>query len=635
MTRAPSAAGSHSVGKYLGAALIAATAGLYLSGYGFLRWIKRPAATEEPLAPLLAPIQYGYWYGDVPEVRRKLLCSLGGGMGLAFVGTGLLLIPKKRPQHGDARFAFRKEIKAAGWLGEDGIILGVLRSVFGDRYLMLPGQQGVEIVEPPRSGKGVSFVIPNLLNFRGSVVVNDIKKELGEETAGYRAACGHAVFFFDPFGERTHRWNPLTYVSDVPYRRIDDLQRISWLRYPNPKSGDPFWAAGARVQFLGTSLYVFETPGLPRTMGEVLRQGMGSSGEGFKRHWTRLIERAKETGHPLDPITVMLLQDTADLAPQTISSIRKQFVAGLELWLNPLVDAATSESDFDLRELRTGTGPDKRPMAIYCCSVPDDQKRLEPVRNLFFQQVFGLNTRELPKHNPALIHQVFLPLDEVTSLGYVPALLENAAFLPGYGLRLGCVAQADSQIIDLYGVQGAATLKKTLGARIYFAPESGDDAEALSKELHTYTVKLKSRSQPGLFGNGKSSVTVSEQPRRLMLAEELRYMGEDRVILLRGNLRPVFAWKVRYHSDPVFMRRLLPPPEIPRLDIEAAIARIRRIEKEPEPMHTVTAADVPTLGQKKLTDFAGDFDAIAVPAGQLSDAQVHGVVDGFLATLAA
>src|SRR5205085_5576831 len=118
----------------------------------------------------------------------------------------LALIPRRRSLHGDARFATKKEIADAGLLGNDGIILGRL----GNRYLMLPGQQGVELEAPPRSGKGVGVVIPNLLNWPGSVIVSDIKGENFMRTAGYRAVHGQEVHLFDPLSERERsaRWNP-------------------------------------------------------------------------------------------------------------------------------------------------------------------------------------------------------------------------------------------------------------------------------------------------------------------------------------------------------------------------------------------------------------------------------------------
>ena len=90
----------------------------------------------------------------------------------------------------------------------------------------------------------------------------------------------------------------------------------------------------------------------------------------------------------------------------------------MDLWLNPILDAATSESDFDLRELR------KRPCRSTSGVNPDDLHRLRPVLNLFFQQAIGLQTRELPERNPKLKYQVMMLLDEFTALGRIPIIAE-------------------------------------------------------------------------------------------------------------------------------------------------------------------------------------------------------------------
>jgi type IV secretory pathway TraG/TraD family ATPase VirD4 len=99
---------------------------------------------------------------------------------------------------------------------------------------MLGGQQGVALAAPPRAGKGVGVVIPNALNWPGSLVCVDIKRENWTVTAGFRAACGQAVHLFEPFAEdgRTARWNPFHYVSEDPLRRVNDLQRIADMLYP-------------------------------------------------------------------------------------------------------------------------------------------------------------------------------------------------------------------------------------------------------------------------------------------------------------------------------------------------------------------------------------------------------------------
>ena len=172
-----------------------------------------------------------------------MLRQLGVGAALVSALCALaLLAPRRSALHGDARFATRREIAARrACSARQGIILGPL----GRRYLMLGGQQGVALAAPPRSGKGVGVVVPNALNWPGSLVCIDIKRENWTLTAGYRARSGQACFLFDPFAEdgRTARWNPFFYVSGDPRRRVNDLQRIADMLYPDPPNVDPFWTA--------------------------------------------------------------------------------------------------------------------------------------------------------------------------------------------------------------------------------------------------------------------------------------------------------------------------------------------------------------------------------------------------------
>src|SRR5438874_4658429 len=54
------------------------------------------------------------------------------------------------------------------------------------------------VVAPTRGGKGL-LAVSQLLSFRHSVIVNDIKGELFDQTAGYRKTLGK-VFVLDPNG---------------------------------------------------------------------------------------------------------------------------------------------------------------------------------------------------------------------------------------------------------------------------------------------------------------------------------------------------------------------------------------------------------------------------------------------------
>lgn len=644
----PDGAGAHRLLKVAAVAGVALLAAQYLAGF-LLLWsfhLSPGAATPLTVA------RYAYYYGDRPAVRERLVQVSVGGLALILLSGGVLLLPRRRALHGEARFARRREIAAAGLLGDQGIILGRL----GRRCLMLRGQQGVVLAAPPRAGKGVGVVIPNLLNWPDSVICVDIKRENWTLTAGFRARAGQACFLFDPFADdgRTARWNPFFYVSADPLKRLNDLQRIAQMLYPDPPNVDPFWTASARSLFLGIALYLFETPSMPKTIGEVLRQGMASDDEGFGAHWKRIIEGRSSGKSPLSSECVRALYDVIDLAPVTASSIRKTFTSRLDLWLNPILDAATSGNDFDLRELR------RQPMSIYVGVNPDDLHRLLPVLSLFFQQAIGLQTRELPEHDSTLKLQVLMLLDEGAALGRIPILAEALSYLPGYNVRIVLVIHTPAQLREVYGTNAAETMLKCLAARIVFAPKDYADAREISDELGNMTVKARTTSR-SLFGWGDSrgarapSVSMSEQRRPLLLPQEVKTLGNRQALIFFEGLWPIRCQKIRYFEDKRFRSRVMPPPVVapaperssraPASDplvaaTAAASSTGGKLSPERERKNGVreaTLEDIERLDSLTLEDFAAPLDQVKMPekpAGErLTDAEMRTAVDQFLQTL--
>lgn len=641
-------------GKVLLVALAGVVIAQYLAGYLFLWSVKENPRHASPLTIA----RYSYYFSSREHVRTRLIVASGAGAALVILTGGAFLLPRRRSLHGDARFATRREIAAAGLLSDQGVVLGRV----GRRCLMLRGQQGVALAAPPRSGKGVGVVVPNALTWPGSLVCIDIKKENWTLTAGYRKQCGQECFLFDPFAEdgNTAHWNPFFYVSGDPHRRVNDLQRIADMLYPDPPNVDPFWTASARSLFLGIALYLFETPSLPRTIGEVLRQGMASDDEGFGQHWKRLIEGRNSGRFPLSSQCVRSLYDVIDLAPVTASSIRKTFTSRLDLWLNPILDAATSSNDFDLRDLR------KRPLSIYVGVNPDDLHRLRPVLNLFFQQSIGLQTRELPERNPELNLQVMMLLDEFTALGRIPIIAESISYLPGYNVRVVLVIQTPAQLREVYGANGAETMLKSLAARIVFAPKDFPDAREISDELGFMTVPVKTLSRPTFdLGQGSArrsrSVSVSEQRRALLLPQEVKALGSDDAIVFYEGLRPIRCKKIRYFKDRRFKERLLPPPtsaaperaarsssasvvavmsSAHRADAAEGGHDMQQVELEfraPEAVRDATLADIDRIESLTLDDFAADFDKVKLPeksdGERMTSDELRVAAESFLATL--
>ena len=74
---------------------------------------------------------------------------------------------KEESIHGDARWAKAKEVKKMGLRKKNGCLLGK----YGGKFLVTDDYQHILLFAPTGSGKGVGFVIPNLLFWNNSVIV--------------------------------------------------------------------------------------------------------------------------------------------------------------------------------------------------------------------------------------------------------------------------------------------------------------------------------------------------------------------------------------------------------------------------------------------------------------------------------
>lgn len=531
------------------AVLIALVAGVYAAGFLFLI-----ANKTNPLETSFSTIyQYWYYYRHDPQQAGHFKFAFIGGA-LVVIGmcsaTLVGMVKKKRSLHGDARFADRSEVGKAGLYGGKGIIIG---KAFG-RFLILGGQQFVALAAPTRSGKGVSIVIPNLLNYAESVVVLDVKQENHSITSGYREKYGQEVFLFNPFAAdcRTHRWNPLSYISEDRNFVVNDILSIGYILYPR-EGKDSFFNDQARNLFLGLVLYLVETPELPRTISEALRQSSGK-GKPLKKYLTDLMADRDNSDRPLSDSCVEALLRFTSNSENTLASILASFNAPLTIWASPIVDAATSDNDFWLTDVR------KKRMSIYVGVTPDKLAQASLILNLFFSQLIDLNTRELPQKNPKLSVECLILLDEFTAPGPIEIINKSVSYQAGYGLRLMPIFQSKSQLDPVYGEKQAQTILTNHACQIYFPPREQKDANEYSEMLGYITEKstsVSSNRRGALsLGGGSNGESVSDQRRALLLPQELKELDRSKEIIMLENVKPIMAEKVSYFSDEIFVGRL-------------------------------------------------------------------------------
>ena len=579
---------------------------------------------------------YRYWElaADDKAEQKKLFLAVFVPAAALFFAIPMAIAsigPKRRDLHGSARFANRVEITKSGLLGDRGILLGQHQG----EYLILPGQQSVLLAAPMRSGKGVGVVIPNLLAWPDSVCVVDIKDENFKRTAGYRARHGQQVYAWAPFGlsskkeeqgtpatYRTHCYNPLSYVRTDPNHVIGDLLAIAQIVYPTSDRSngtERFFNDQARSLFLGLALYLVETPELPRTVGELVRQSSGK-GKPVTEHLGQLIATRQEQGRALSDACIDALMRFLSNSENTLTGILATFNAPLLVFTEPLVDASTSSNDFSLQDLR------KKRMSIYVIIPPPRLPDAAVLLNLFFSQLVNLNTDQLPEDNPALKYQCLLVLDEFTAMGRVAVFAKALGYLAGYNLRCLTVIQAGSQIDSVYGDKDSRSMVTNHAVQILYAPREQRDAKEYSEMLGTFTEKSESKGRSnsnGPRGGSSTSSNVSPQRRELLLPQEFKELGIDREVVLLENTKPILADKICYYTDPTFIPRLLATPELPLIDLDLHRARIEQRVRLASAGETVArdrlAANfkrLPTLGahatREQLSQFiTGFFEELA------------------------
>lgn len=510
---------------------------------------------------------------NYPRSYEALLYSFLGVSPLIF---GIPLIPQKQKLHGDARFANAGEIRSKmNLMGDQGIIIGKL----GKQLLRYPGDDFVSLAAGTGFGKGVSVVIPNLLEWKESAVVMDIKNENFAITSKYRKeVLKQEVYYFNPYSLETDRYNPLTYIdmNDKVNRDIQ-LADIANMLYPLTGKEESIHFNGlAQSLFIGVCYMWYDLyssrdgQALMKELGLDLNFSLAGILDIQKNisisyeddGQIQSINNFDEIIKYLDFIKILSPETKRKLSPylsiqsdREKGSVESTFVRPLLFFHNSVIRNATSHSDFDLREIR------KKRMTIYVAITPDQLENAKPILNLFWQQLISLNTKELPENDAAIKYHVLMLMDEFTSIGYMPVLHTSVSFIRGYWLRLLIIYQNNSQLEEHiprgYGKDGAKTILSNHKCKIYFAQEETADAEQLSKKLGNKTLRHTNRSYSSSSKHGgTTSRNVNEVKRPLMLPQEIQELDNEKEIITITTQKPILCNKAFYYKDSYFMNKL-------------------------------------------------------------------------------
>ncbi|MGL9732930.1 MAG: type IV secretory system conjugative DNA transfer family protein [Wolbachia sp.] len=541
----------------------------YLSGILFYLFVDGPDGVDfKAINPSLTPfpqalwptifehIQYCWCYPELYyslELKIKLIVSSVLPMVVLMIILWNLRervvewrpFKKKESLHGDSKWASEKDIRKAGLRSKKGLLLGKDKR----GYFITEGFQHVLLFAPTGSGKGVGFVIPNLLFWTDSVIVHDIKLENYEITSGWRERQKQKVHVWNPAQPDgiSHCYNPLQWISEKPGQMVDDVQKIANLIMPE----QDFWQNEARSLFVGVVLYLLATPEKVKSFGEVVRT-MRSDDVVYN-----LAVALDTIGKIIHPVAYMNIAAFLQKADKERSGVVSTMNSSLELWANPLIDTATATSDFNILDFK------KKKTTVYVGLTPDNLTRLRPLMQIFYQQATEFLCRKLPSDDEP--YGVLFLMDEFPTLGKMEQFQTGIAYFRGYRVRLFLIVQDTEQLKGIYEEAGMNSFLSNSTYRITFAANNIETANLISQLIGNKTVQQESLNKPKFLdlNPASRSLHISETQRALLLPQEIIMLPRDEQIILIESTYPIKSKKILYYSDSTFTRKLYKSTFVP------------------------------------------------------------------------
>ena len=459
----------------------------------------------------------------------------------------------------------------------DGIFLG--KDEYG-RFLVDNTPGHAMMVARSGGGKGVAVVIPSLITWKGSTLVNDIKGENWLYTAAYRKSLGHKVFRFEATADGIEKvschYNPMVEIRKGTVYEYQDAKNIALAIVSPDRTKDPFFAPSAGVYLTAVILHVlymvksrianladvYNFITSPQfTEDQKLQQMINSehNSDGAEDLFYNIYNDVTilKTGEELPrthPSVSKIGAEMADRADKERSGIISCAKIDLEAFIVPTIARNTAYSDFRISDLMNS----EVPMDLYFVTAPNSVDITAVLLKLFITQILYILTdsMELNKQgeNIAFKHRLLLLLDELTAIGKVDMLHKAISYIRGWGMKALIIIQDMKQLKEVYGENNS--FLGNMSTTLYYTTNDVDTAKYVETRLGNKTEKIltKSYSQGLLFK--KMNYSESYVGRPLMRAEEVHTMDEKEVIILSAGKNPIHGKQARWYEIDEFKNRL-------------------------------------------------------------------------------
>lgn len=402
------------------------------------------------------------------------------------------------------------------------------------------------VVSGTRGGKGVSAVIPAILDHQGPVVVLDIKGENFAVTRRHREELGRKVAVLNPFGlveDGEYQFNPLDYIR--PHELARDVALVAD-GLVKPEQGDGAHFSEMARKLVAAAIEVIVTQEEPnrRNLIAVADLLLSANLDGTLEAWA---ENSDLVGHrpAQTAATILRAGDRERGSIQTsVSKVfdwmqsdnMRHFLAGSSFSMDDLLD-------------------DRVDLFI---AVPLDQVDKQAIfMRLFINLVLGTVVRQDGRRKVKA--PILLVLDEFVRMGRMEQIMNIANVAAGAGVEALFVTQDTGQVETAYGRNDARSIFGSCITKRIFNINDIETAEWAARHLGDTTV-YSQQVREGKAPNEGRDFSYSEQRQKLMVAEQIMGMQADEVLLLVGNRSPLKAKQNLYFKNPVYAEKFDPNP---------------------------------------------------------------------------
>ena len=438
--------------------------------------------------------------------------------------------------HGSARFATDREARPLA--RDDGLLIG--RDRKSGKLLRYAGPAHLLTIAPTRTGKGVGTIIPNLLDYPGSVVCIDPKGENARITARHRARFG-AVHVLDPFGVTgiaSAAFNPLDRIDPAGLDLADDCMTLAdALVYDAPgEAGEAHWNEEAKALISGLILSIVTSEPAPTRTLATLRDRLTLAPAAF----TAQLEAMQAQGGLAARAANRHLGKSDREAAGVLSAAQRH----THFLDSPRMSAVLGRSDFTFADVKT------QPTTVYLVLPPDRLATYARWLRLMLAQ--GLTDLARAPASPA--RPVLFLLDEFAALGRLEPVERAMGLMAGYGIQLWPILQDVHQLRALYE-RRAGTFLSNAGVLQIFGVNDHDSAKLVSDLLGQETVVFETMSRA--IDSDETGISFGAQhvARPLLTPDEVRTLREDYQLLFLAGQRPIVAAKLKYYADREFAGR--------------------------------------------------------------------------------